>query len=169
MHPFSTTRDRYHTHLHNGGEFRILHKKYSPNKHHTYPYTECIYTESPSVTVQRLKSEIKESAKKITKKGAIPCFCTITSCDIAKYNHNLLKQNQTTALYYTKDYSTMQTNLEKALEDINKYILEINRIHHMSTPYCHTAIRKRQGKPTRYYYKFCYDLLWDGVHGTTQT
>ena len=86
------------------------------------------------------------------------------------HNHTLLKQNKTTTLYYTKDYSTMQTNLEKALEEINKYILETNRFHRMSTPYCHTAaIRKHQGKPARYYYKFCYDLLWDGVHGTTQT
>ena len=62
-----------------------------------------------------------------------------------------------------------QSNLETALVSINKHICKVNQENNMSTPYCHTAIRKRKGKHPRYYYKHAYDLLWDGVHGTDTT
>ena len=63
----------------------------------------------------------------------------------------------------------MQSNLETALVNINKHICKVNHENYMSTPYCHTAIRKRKGKHPRYYYKHAYDLLWDGVHGPDTT
>lgn len=142
-------------------------KTQHPRNHPTY--TECIYTDPIPSTISKIKHEIDKCAKKILDKGAKPCFCTITSCDIAKYNRNLLQRRKTHTLHYTQQYTSMQTNLETALEDINKYILETNRKHNMSTPFCHTVIRKRKGKSPKHYYKHQYDLLWDGVHGNQET
>ena len=150
-----------------GGLPDITQKLKAPHKH--IKYTECIYTEPTTDTITRITKEIDESAEKIIKAGARPCFCTISSSNIEKYNQTLLRQRKTHSLHYKDEYNTMQSNLETALVSINKHICKVNHENNMSTPYCHTAIRKRKGKHPRYYYKHAYDLLWDGVHGTDTT
>ena len=82
----------------------ITQKIHTPSKHHTYPNTECIYTESPSQTVHRLKSEIKNLPKNHQE-----FFCIITSCDIAKYDHNLLKQHHSALLHQRLQHNAKQT------------------------------------------------------------
>ena len=130
-------------------------------------YTECIYTETPEITTTRIKQEIENCSHKIIQAGAIPSFATITSCDIAKYNRSLLTKRKTFHLAHTSHYISMQSNLEQALREINKFILDTNQRNNMSTPFCHTAIRKRRGTG-KGYYKFMYDNLYDGVHGTDE-
>ena len=111
---------------------------------------------------------INDGAKKILDKGAVPIFCTITSCDLEKYNNFLLSDGQTSYLKYQHKYAEMQTNLESAIKEINAYIVKLNQSNSCSTPYCHSQIHKRRGGKKNYF-KWLYDRLWDGVHGTEDT
>ena len=131
-------------------------------------YTECIYTENTEDTIRRVTGEFDKCAEKIKKKGAKPIFCTITSCDIAKYNTHLLTTRKTYTLHHQHNYAEMQKNLEIAIKAINAHIVTINQNNHASTPYTHSEVHKRRGsKPS--YFKWVYDRLHDGVHGTHET
>ena len=145
----------------------LTEKLYS--KHPYYNYTESIFTEDPEQAIHRMKQEINTCAKTITDAGATPCFATITSCDIHKYNQTLLKDNKTSELLHKNYYEDMQTRLHTTIEEVNKYIAQTNREHNMSTPFCHTAIKKRSGKGTDAHYTYRYSLLYDGVHGKNST
>lgn len=157
------------THVYIMGGIPDITQKISNYHHKSGKYTECIYTEPIQDTITRLTHAIDNTDSRIRQSGAVPCFCTITSCDIQKYNSHLLAQGKTYTLDHKENYPVMQTNLENALEAINKHIYTVNLKNKMSTPFCHTAIRKRQGKKPRYYYKHVYNLLRDGVHGTDAT
>ena len=84
----------------------IIQKLKAPHKH--IKYTECIYTEPTTDTITRITKEIDESAEKIIKAGARPCFCTISSSNIEKYNQTLFRQRKTHSLHYKDEYNTMQ-------------------------------------------------------------
>lgn len=136
---------------------------------YNYQYTECTYTEDPQDTVARLKKEINNCKEKITKAGAIPIFCTITQISIINYNQHLLNQRKTSILYHKDHYAEMQRKLEPVINEINHFIDTTNHNSHMSTPFCHTAIRNRRGKKGKTYWKNIYTKLRDGVHGTPET
>ena len=132
-------------------------------------YTECIYMEDTRHTINRVTKIIREGAEAITKAGAMPIFCTINSCDIEKYNKHLLTSHETSYLKHQDKYKEMQERLEIAIIEINAYIVKLNSSISMSTPYCHAQIHKRRGGSKKGYYKWLYDRLWDGVHGTDKT
>ena len=71
--------------------------------------------------------------------------------------------------HHKNNYKTMQSNLEAALESINRNICIVKHENNMSTPYCLTVIRKRIGMYPQYYYNDVYDLLWDWQYGTDTT
>ena len=70
-------------------------------KTHRPRYAEVIYREELDETVSRVEREINSIATCVKHLGAIPVFCTITKCNIQKYNHSLLTKNKTSALHYT--------------------------------------------------------------------
>ena len=112
-------------------------------------YREVTYDEDPSVTIPRVCNEIDKCAKAISDAGATPCFCTITYCYLNKYNQHLLKEQQTHALHHQERYDDMQHNLTTAIDEINNHIDNTNHSFNMSTPFCHTAIRKKKGHETK--------------------
>ena len=133
-------------------------------------YTECIYTEDTQQTIHRVTEIIRKGELTIKNQGAIPIFCTITSSNIEKYNQHLLNTGvETSYLKQQKHYAEMQERLEEAIIAINAFIVRTNQANHMSTPYCHSQIHKRRGGSKRGYFKWLYDRLWDGVHGTDKT
>ena len=133
-----------------------------------WQYTEVIYTEKPEDTIHRVTKDFDECADKIRGKGATPIFCTITSCDIAKYNQHMLNKGWTRSLKHTEEYAEMQSQLEHTVQEINAHLISKNQHISKSTPYCHSAVHKIRGSSKRYY-KWVYDRLWDGVHGTLDT
>ena len=137
--------------------------------HGPHRYTECLYSEEPSLTIERVKNEINNCARKIEGAGAVPCFCTIVPSSIKGYNNHLLNIGKTTKHLHTDKYASMQRNLELAINEINSYIIDTNHSRNMSTPLTHTSIRKRHGTKPRHYYKYDYRQLKDGVHGNAST
>jgi len=131
-------------------------------------YTEVTYTEDIQDTVNRVTNEIKIGEEKIKEAGATPIFCTITSCSIESYNQHLLTSGSTKHLLHQNSYKEMQSNLESAIKEVNAFIISTNNANNISTPYCHSVIHRRRGAKKNYF-KWVYENLWDGVHGTDNT
>ena len=128
-------------------------------------YKEVTLDGNPAEIISRVCSEIDKCARAIADAGATPCFCTITYSYIEKYNHHLLKEHMTNTLLHQDKYKDMQANLIPVIDEINHHITNINHSYNMSTPFCHTAIRKKHGTKPRHYYKYDHKMLKDGVHG----
>ena len=160
-----------HTHTHHvyilAGIPDITEKYTSDDS--TYRYTECIYTEDPDKTITRIKQYLDTASKKILNAGAIPCFCTIPATNIHKYNTTLMEDRKTHYWHHAEYYDEMQDRLHKVLDTLNTHIIHLNNHQNMSTPMLHSAIKVRKGKAPRGYYKYEWEGLKDGVHGTEPT
>ena len=121
-------------------------------KHH---YEEVIFMESPHEASTRIKTQLLNAAHQISSAGAAPCFCTIPPCSISTWNHERLKQRKTTHLLHFRHYDDMQVNLQKAILDINRYIITLNIAHNMITPKIAVNIVKKSGakRSHRYFYE----------------
>lgn len=144
----------------------ITHKVHHHSIHH---HTECIYTDNPTDTLNTVKSKIDMISNKVDSLGAKPIFCTITNINVSKYNEHLLHSNKTSTLLHKHQYKDMQEKINTIIDNANKYIREKNRANALSTPFCHSAIRKRMGTKKKHYYTDDWEGLWDGVHATPQT
>ena len=98
------------------------------HKHSSWQYTEVTYTEKSEDTIQRVINDLENCATTIKEKGATPIFCTITSSDITKYNHHMLKKRWTRTLRHENQYTNMQTELEKTIIAINAHIVTMNQL-----------------------------------------
>ena len=148
------------------GSNDITEKLVSDSNH--YWYTEVICVVDKDLAVIGLKQSIDDCARTIKSNGATPVFCTITNTNIDLYNHSLLANNNTSVLHHSPYYSTMQINITSTIEEINRYIIEINKRNNVSTPHCHSAIRKKRGRG-KGYRVYDWSLLKDGLHATPQT
>ena len=165
--PHSTPHTQPH-HIYILAGIPDITEKYSLHEH-PYHYTESIYTEDPAKTYQRVKNDIIQCAHKITEAGATPCFTTIATCNIEKYNKHLLHERKTNTLYHTAHYAEMQDRLNDITNELNTFIIETNSSHNMSTPMLHKAIKERRGKAPKGYHIYTWENLYDGVHGTKET
>ena len=139
----------------------------------SYWYTEVIFVNNKDSVVQDLKESIDDCAHTIKRCGARPVFCTITNMNLDKYNNHLLsrpitKQPSTSILHHSDFYAQMQEQLNLAIQEINHYIVKVNRDNKVSTPNCHTAIRKKMGRGKGYHITD-WSLLYDGLHATDAT
>ena len=133
-------------------------------KHH---YEETIFMESPHEASTRIKTQLLNAAHQISSAGATPCFCTIPPCSISTWNHERLKQRKTTHLIHFRHYDDMQVNLQKAILDINRYIITLNIAHNMITPKIAVNIVKKPGAKRSH--RYFYERLADGVHPEPDT
>ena len=92
-------------------------------------YTECIYTGDTDTTIKNIKQDIDTIENTITQCGVVPVFCTITHMNITHYKNHLKQKGKTTRLHYTQHYNTMQTQVEKILDQVNYYIIGKNINH----------------------------------------
>jgi hypothetical protein len=145
----------------------ITEKYTSTNPH--YLYTECIHTEDPQHTIDRLKNDITHTNETILSLGAIPIFCTITHCNISMYNNFLLKRHKTSVQHHTQFYQDMHTRISHIIDTVNNFITATNRNNNMSTPLLHSCIKKKRGRAKKGYYIYKWDNLYDGLHGNDTT
>ena len=138
-------------------------------KDHRRHYTECIFDMDPQTASNNLIHEFNHCIYTIQQAGGIPILCTITSANIEKYNKHMLHNFWTRHLEHTHEYPTMQNNLNQAIDTINAFISNTNRISGLSTPYTHTAIKKRTGTSRRVRYRYNWHGLMDGLHGDSDT
>ena len=132
-------------------------------------HMECIYTDTPEHTLKHLKEQIDECADAITKKNAIPIFCTITPMNITLYNNYLLEDNKTKYLLHAEKYDHMQAQILPIFTEINRYIKTYNTDRGFTTPMCQFEIVKRHGKGRKGYYRNHWEGLKDGLHATEKT
>ena len=45
-------------------------------------YRECIYTENPDTTIDKIQNDLLECQKSLLERGALPIFCTIPNVNI---------------------------------------------------------------------------------------
>ena len=119
-------------------------------------------------TIDHVKNEITNCAESISQAGGIPCFCTISAVDLHAYNNSLVEKRKTAHLHHTAFYQDMMKNIILVLDEVNSFISSTNEQYGMHTPYCHFTVKVRRGKK-KAYYKYMYNRLKDGVHGTAQT
>lgn len=130
-------------------------------------YQEVVFPDTPSEATERLKEEIDKSATQILAIGAIPCFCTIIPGNIKTWNYLRKSQHKTTSLKHSDSYSKWQQNLEEAIIQSNRVIIEQNIKNNMQTPKTHETVIsiRKKGK-----YRFQYGKLTkDGIHPSEHT
>ena len=132
-------------------------------------HDEITYPDSPEATLQKVIHTIKRVSDLIISAGAIPIFCTVTPGKLRKWNLHRQKIGKTIDLIHTADYTHMQQNLEKAVDLINSEIKTINSSNNMSTPFLHTAIKRRVGSKENPKIQYYYNHLHDGVHPDPHT
>ena len=153
-----------HTHLHNGGIPDTTQNIPSPNKHHTYtyPYTECICTESSSET-EHTAPQIRNQRipqKNHQERHNSKLLYNPPSCDNRR-NTITIFSNKTKPQHSTTPKITAQCKQtrKKALEDINKYILETR--NKQIPPHVHTLLphhhKKTSGQANKILLQI---LLW---------
>jgi DNA-binding phage protein len=81
------------------------------------------------------------------------------------WNLTRLGQGKTSRLDYRDNYESMQLDLESAVEEVNNFIVEINKTNQMATPLTHTVLfKQKHGK------RFTlYGNLSDGCHPNEST
>ena len=135
-------------------------------------YDEVTFPESSSQAVPRLKSTINSIAHQISSTGASPCFMTIPTCSLKKWNETRLKYRKTEYLLHSSQYDDMQGNLNRAIKEINHHILDLNTTYNMHTPKIANTIMKTSSKTTKSGIKksskkkkrTLFSQLPDGVH-----
>ena len=123
----------------------------------------------PQEKIQQLQKTLDECAWKIWLVGGIPVSCTIPYIDIETYNLHWMPNGKTNILKQSENYTEMQEDTPKTIDEINMYILQKNKDYHLSTPHCPSVIPKRHHKGKNDYYSISWDRLHDGVHGTHTT
>lgn len=142
----------------------ITYRDFDPHYNIIEKYDEVIYNETPSLTIDRLTNIITEISDKITSLGAKPCFATIIPCSLKIWNITRLNQFKTSFLIHHNQYEDMQTNLIKAVVEINKFIHSINIKNHMITPYTSDTVMTSTGPNSLP--RIHYNRLVDGTHPT---
>ena len=105
------------------------------------------------------------------RRRALPIFATITRISIADYNNWFVEKNMTSVLKHSENYPQMQSDVNTIIDTLNDHIYEINKLTNVSTPFLHTTIMEKRGsKKSRRgrYYKYRYDMLYDGCHPSYQ-
>jgi hypothetical protein len=143
-------------------------EKYT-SRSQSYKYTECIYTELTTKTIQRVTQDITQAEQHTKSLGAIPIFCTIANMNIEKYNTSLINKHKTTQLNHSDHYPEMQRRLNLTIDAVNAHIALTNKNNNMSTPFLHCALKKRRGNTRNKHYIYAWDKLYDGVHGDDST
>ena len=138
-------------------------------KDHRRHYTECIFDTDTQTAIHTVTQKFNTCIHSIQQAGGIPILCTITSANIEKYNKYMLHNFWTRHLEHTHEYPTMQRNLNLAIDTINAYIANTNRNSGVSTPFTHTAIKKRTGNSRRVRYRYNWQGLDDGIHAESDT
>ena len=86
--------------------------------------------------------------------------CTIAPLDIERWNRHRLTIRKTTHLEHQAQYKEWQKTIERAIIQINKFIIEINIANHMITPFVgDTVMTKKGSRVKKHYEKFP-----DGLH-----
>ena len=125
-------------------------------------YDEVIFNESPEQAFSRVSTIITELSDKIAQVGAVPCFSTIVPCSLDTWNTMRLEDHKTAFLLHHPHYASMQANMIKAIDQINRFIVGLNSIHHMNTPLLASTIKTNKGKNRTP--RVHYSRLVDGVH-----
>ena len=140
----------------------VTYRDWDPDYSSNETYDEVIFNESPHQAFIRLRHTINYISNRITSLGAKPCFATIVPSSLKTWNNIRLEQNKTAFLIHHNHYDDMQTNMIKAILQINQHISAINQSNQMITPYiAETVITAcKKPKPPRIHY----NRLEDGVH-----
>ena len=128
----------------------------------TRHYEEIIFE---TVKCDEIKLQTKASLQHIhqfaIKEDVIPIFTTIYPMSLNDWNMNRLHQNKTSYLNYQDDYISMQNSLQALIEDLNKFIVQLNLSIGMTTPLIHKHLVHYRGKGNTTYKL---NLLIDGCH-----
>ena len=127
-------------------------------------YRECVYDENPATTSERYCSELRQTQRDISARGAIPIFYTIAKVNLEKYNLHSLNKNYTSHLKLQDQYPVMQSNLNQAIDSVNHCIYNLNKSFRVSTPFLHQNITSRRGRKNRRYFITKWELLYDRLH-----
>ena len=127
-------------------------------------YKEVIFSKNPDSVIDDIKNEIAFCRTKILQRGALPIFATIPKLNLELYNKFLVDDNRTSDLRYTHKYPEMQSQIDLVIDRVNVFICETNRKLEVSIPFLHTTIMKRRGSKGKAYYKYLWDLMYDGLH-----
>ena len=123
-------------------------------------YEETILTKSQEKFTTDLNDKILELTSAVKDKGCRVCVCTIAPLDIEKWNRHRLTIRKTTHLEHQAQYKEWQKTIERAIIQIDKFIIEINIANHMITPFVgDTAMTKKGSRVKKHYEKFP-----DGLH-----
>ena len=125
-------------------------------------YEEIIFeTNRCEELVAQTKTSLQHIHQMALKEDVIPIFTTIYPMSLKDWNITRLHQNKTSFLSYQNDYINMQNHLEASIEELNKFIVQLNVTIGMSTPLIHKHLvhYRSKGNTT---YKF--NLLIDGCH-----
>ena len=133
-----------------------------------YHYRESIFVYESDFTIERVRNEIRLCRSHILRKGATPIFCTIPKFHLAMYNNSLVDKNMTSFLLHSEHYADMQSRIDKVIDNLNDFIIQLNLQINMRTPCIHTSIRKRRGRSGHGYYIYVWSLYKDGLHANDQ-
>ena len=123
-------------------------------------YEETILTKSQEKLTTDLNDKILELTSAVKDKGCRVCVCTIAPLDIERWNRHRLTIRKTTHLEHQAQYKEWQKTIERAIIQINKFIIEINIANHMITPFVgDTVMTKKGSRVKKHYEKFP-----DGLH-----
>ena len=105
------------------------------------PYEEVIFMESPMEAYARMTTLYESVSESVINNGATPCFSTIPPSNLNIWNEVRLNDHHATSLLlHFHQYDDMQSNLIKAIEQINKFIVKLNGRNGMSTPFLASTI-----------------------------
>ena len=110
--------------------------------------------------VENISERLLDLTETIKSLKCKVCVCTVAPMDIEKWNRHRLNSKKTSSLNYLQEYSTMQKSLEKAIIQINKFIIEINLTNKMIIPFIADTVMTKKGSRNK---KF-YEKLPDGLH-----
>ena len=157
--------------LHHGNDYPV-------GKHHIYisagicnvtqrlrdrniNYEEVIFDSSTSQQLIDNTTEQILRLKKIARyENAEAIFCTLYPMSLKYWNNNRLNQNKTSFLRHSDKYKDMQFHLNKAVEEINEKIFQINKSSNFSTPQFHKQLTHNRNK----FISYKFNSLTDGCH-----
>ena len=128
-------------------------------------YEEIIF-ESDKIDEIILKtmSSFKSIHQLSLREDVTPVFTTIYPMSLKAWNLNRLDQKKTSYLVHQTEYDVMQLHLEETLEELNKFIIQLNVTTGVTTPLVHKHLVHHRGKGNTTYK---YNLLCDGCHPNT--
>ena len=126
-------------------------------------YEEATFNMSVSIAYNHLIHELAYSCNRLRAEGIRPCYATIPSASLEKWNDYRMYRGRTALLLHEERYPQMQTDLNTVLSKVNSFIFKLNLWNEMYTPYvAGTVMRTKTSGGGQRILQF--HKLHDGVH-----